>query len=39
MPTLDGIAATREIAADPTLAGVRICEPAARGKEDQRWER
>ncbi|MGP0053717.1 MAG: response regulator transcription factor, partial [Solirubrobacteraceae bacterium] len=24
MPTLDGIAATREIAADPTLAGVRI---------------
>jgi DNA-binding NarL/FixJ family response regulator len=24
MPTLDGIAATRELAADPTLAGVRI---------------
>ena len=24
MPTLDGIAATREIAADPALAGVRI---------------
>ncbi len=24
MPTLDGIAATRAIAADPTLAGVRI---------------
>lgn len=24
MPTLDGIAATREIAADPALAGIRI---------------